>query len=103
MCTINLNNKIPINLRPYWVSISDQNLINNQIEELLKYNLIRKSISPYSFPITLADKNSYGLKGRDIMNLRGKNFEKNWPEVGFLRPSFIIKVYGNIWVFSGYF
>ena len=68
-----MNNKIPINLRPYRVSLSDQNLINNQIEELLKYNLIRKSISPYSFPITLADKKDEGKKSRFCIDFRKLN------------------------------
>ena len=30
------------------------------------------------------------------MSLGEKKFEKNWPEVGFLRPSFIMEVYGKI-------
>ena len=53
-CQINLTSNIPINLRPYRCSLSDQKLINDQVNKLLEKNLIKKSNSPYAFPVTFS-------------------------------------------------
>ena len=59
---ISLSNNIPINLRPYRCNARDQQTIDTQINKLLELDLIRKSVSPYAFPITLADKKDEGKK-----------------------------------------
>ena len=73
MCKIELTNKIPINQRPYRCTQTDQDMIDSQIRELLKYNLIRKSTSPYAVPITLADKKDEGKRTRLCMDSRKIN------------------------------
>ena len=72
-CKIELTNNVPINLRPYRCSLSDQKLINDQIKMLLEKNLIRKSVSPYSFPVTLVDKKDEGKKTRLCIDFRKLN------------------------------
>ena len=73
MCKIELTSKIPINLRPYRCTAYDQAIIDSQINDLLKYNLIRKSTSPYAVPITLADKKDEGKRTRLCMDSRKIN------------------------------
>lgn len=72
-CKVELTNNIPINLRPYRCSLNDQKIINEQIEMLLSKNLIRKSISPYAFPVTLADKKDDGKRTRLCVDMRKLN------------------------------
>lgn len=72
-CHIELNTKIPINLRPYKCSAIDQQRINEQLEELLNAGLIEKSSSPYSFPIVLVDKKDDGKKTRLCIDYRKLN------------------------------
>ena len=72
-CQINLTSNIPINLRPYRCSLSDQKLINDQVNKLLEKNLIKKSNSPYAFPVTLVDKKDEGKKTRLCIDLRKLN------------------------------
>ena len=73
MCKIELTSKIPINLRPYRCTKNDQAIIDSQINDLLKYNLIRKSTSSYAVPITLADKKDEGKRTRLCMDSRKIN------------------------------
>jgi hypothetical protein len=72
-CKIELTNNIPINLRPYRCSQEDQKIIDNQIQKLLEKNLIRKSLSSYSFPVTLVDKKDEGKKSRLCVDYRKLN------------------------------
>ncbi|RWS01610.1 Retrotransposable element Tf2 protein type 1-like protein [Dinothrombium tinctorium] len=72
-CKINLTNNVPINLRPYRCSQIDQEKIDAQIKVLLEKGLIRKSISPYSFPVTLADKKDEGKRSRLCIDYRKLN------------------------------
>jgi transposase InsO family protein len=72
-CKIELTNNIPINLRPYRASQEDQKLIDNVLKILLEKNLIRKSLSSYSFPITLVDKKDEGKKSRICIDFRKLN------------------------------
>ena len=72
-CKVELTNNVPINLRPYKASLIDQKRINDQVKLLLEKNLIRKSVSPYSFPVTLADKKDEGAKTRLCIDLRKLN------------------------------
>lgn len=59
---INLESDIPISSRPYRCSEHDQKIIDEQIKQLLKHNIIRYSNSPYSAPITLVNKKDEGEK-----------------------------------------
>ena len=73
LCEVHLSNKIPVNLRPYRCSASDQTLIDQQIKCLLEHNIIRKSVSPYASPITLANKKDEGKRTRLCTDLRALN------------------------------
>lgn len=72
-CKIELTNNVPINLRPYRCSQSDQKIIDNQIKILLEKNLIRKSTSSYAFPITLVYKKDEREKSRLCIDFRKLN------------------------------
>nr|XP_027196136.1 uncharacterized protein LOC113790646 [Dermatophagoides pteronyssinus] len=47
-CYINLENSIPINLKPYRTTVKDKERIDQQVKELLNRDAIRKSTSDYS-------------------------------------------------------
>jgi len=72
-CRIDLKSDIPISLRPYRCSEKDQKTLEEQINLLLKFNLIRKSNSPYSFPVTLVNKKDEGEKSRLCIDFRQLN------------------------------
>ncbi|UYV74608.1 hypothetical protein LAZ67_12000262 [Cordylochernes scorpioides] len=57
---LRLSDKKPVCVRPYRHSLRDRDLINQQIEQLLKYGLIKPASSPYSAPVTLAPKKGEG-------------------------------------------
>jgi len=99
-CQINLQSDIPISLKPYRCSESDQKILENQLALLLKHNLIRRSVSPYSAPVTLVNKKDEGEKTRlciDFRKLNQISIADNYP---FPRIEDIIdKLSGSI-VFS---
>lgn len=47
---------VPIQSRPYKVSHKERQIIQNQIDEMLRYNIIRPSNSPWSSPVVLIKK-----------------------------------------------
>lgn len=55
-----LTSETPISLRPYRASQKDNAEIKQQIDELLKHDIIKPSYSPYSSPVTLAQKRGEG-------------------------------------------
>ncbi|UYV83408.1 hypothetical protein LAZ67_23000908 [Cordylochernes scorpioides] len=57
---LRLSDKKPVCVRPYRHSLRDRDLIKQQIEQLLKYGLIKPASSPYSAPVTLAPKKGEG-------------------------------------------
>lgn len=57
---VNLTSEIPISLRPYRASQKDNIEIKKQIDEMLKHGIIKPSYSPYSSPVTLAQKRGEG-------------------------------------------
>lgn len=68
--------------RPYRFSKSDQKRLDEQIEQLLKHSLIRRSFLSYSFPITLVDKKTEGKKSRlciDYQKLNKITIPDNFP------------------------
>ena len=72
-CHIPLTNDNPINLRPYRCSIKDKEIIEDQIQNLLKHGMIRKSVSSYSFPVTLVKKKDEDEKTRLCIDYRKLN------------------------------
>ncbi|UYV61212.1 K02A2.6-like [Cordylochernes scorpioides] len=57
---LRLSDKKPVWVRPYRHSLRDRDLIKQQIEQLLKYGLIKPASSPNSAPVTLAPKKGEG-------------------------------------------
>ncbi|UYV75614.1 hypothetical protein LAZ67_13000748 [Cordylochernes scorpioides] len=57
---LRLSDKKPVCVRPYRHRLRDRDLIKQQIEQLLKYGLIKPAYSPYSAPVTLAPKKGEG-------------------------------------------
>ena len=55
-CTIELSDRVPVALRPYRASPIECATMAEQIEHLLKHNLIAESNSPYAAPVVLAYK-----------------------------------------------
>ncbi|UYV69956.1 hypothetical protein LAZ67_7001321 [Cordylochernes scorpioides] len=53
---INTTSDKIITLRPYRVPYCDLKEIQNQVAEMLKYNIIEKSYSPFASPVTLVTK-----------------------------------------------
>lgn len=72
-CCIKFCDDKVVNLRPYKCSMSDQKLIDEQVDELIRYELVRRSISPYSSPVTLVDKKDDGPKSRFCIDYRKIN------------------------------
>ena len=70
---IDLIDDRPINLRPYRCSLKDQETIDAQVQSLLDHGLIQRSISPYSFPITLVGKKDEGPRKRLCIDFRKLN------------------------------
>ncbi|UYV75754.1 hypothetical protein LAZ67_13001227 [Cordylochernes scorpioides] len=59
---IKLTSQTPISLKPFRPSFSDNIEIKRQIEELLKYNVIRPSYSSYASPAMLVNKRNEGYE-----------------------------------------
>lgn len=72
-CELNLKDEIPICCRPYPCTRMDQELINETIKNLLEYDIIEKSCSPYAFPFVLVDKKDVGKKSRMCVDFRKLN------------------------------
>ncbi|KAF7487705.1 Retrovirus-related Pol polyprotein from transposon 17.6 [Sarcoptes scabiei] len=56
VCRINVTDEIPIAMKPYNCSFEVQQIIDDHVNKLLRQGLIEKSVSPYAFPVILADK-----------------------------------------------
>ncbi|UYV70602.1 hypothetical protein LAZ67_7003643, partial [Cordylochernes scorpioides] len=69
---IKLTSQTPISLKPFRPSFSDNIEIKRQIEELLKYNVIRPSYSSYASPAMLVNKRNEG-KIRLVIDYRKLN------------------------------
>lgn len=53
---IKLKDFEPVVYRPYRLSYADRQLVRNMIQEMLDYNIVRESNSPYASPIVLVQK-----------------------------------------------
>ena len=53
---IDTGNANPIKLRPYRTPLNNRRVIDETIDEMLESNIIRRSRSPWSFPVVIVDK-----------------------------------------------
>lgn len=53
---IDTGNSEPIKLRPYRTPLKNREVIDKAIDEMLDANVIRRSRSPWSFPVVIVDK-----------------------------------------------
>ena len=53
---IDTGNQSPIKLRPYRTPIRNREVIDKAVDEMLDANVIRRSKSPWSFPVVILDK-----------------------------------------------
>lgn len=53
---IDTGNYEPINLKPYRTPLNKRNIVDKAIDDMLSAKIIRRSHSPWSFPILLVDK-----------------------------------------------
>ena len=53
---IDTGNNPPIKLRPYRTPIHNREVIDKAVDEMLEANVIRRSKSPWSFPVVIVDK-----------------------------------------------
>ena len=49
----------PIRLSPYRTPIKDREIIDKAVDEMLDADLIRRSNSPWSFPVVIVDKKGW--------------------------------------------
>ena len=49
-------NNEPIKMRPYRTPIKNREVIDNAIDKMLNDDVIRRSRSPWSFPVVIVDK-----------------------------------------------
>ncbi|GFV45726.1 retrovirus-related Pol polyprotein from transposon 412 [Trichonephila clavipes] len=68
-----LKSDLPVHLRPYRTSPTQEKEIKGQVEKLLQAGLIKESNSPYSAPVTLAFKRDEGKKTRLCIDFRKLN------------------------------
>ncbi|GFY63035.1 hypothetical protein TNIN_42531 [Trichonephila inaurata madagascariensis] len=52
----NTGNRAPIKQRPYLISITERRVIENEVQRMLKEDVIQPSESPWSSPVVLAKK-----------------------------------------------
>lgn len=72
-CKIRLKRNEVIALRPYRCNQKDQKEIEEQIRNLLKHDLIKESHSPFSAPVTLANKKDERRRCRLMIDFRKLN------------------------------
>ena len=53
---IDVGNNRPIKMRPYRIPIKNRDVIDKAVDEMLDADLIRRSQSPWSFPVVIVDK-----------------------------------------------
>ena len=52
---IDTGNADPIKLRPYRTTLNNKKIIDETVDEMLEAKVIRKSRSPWSFPVVIVD------------------------------------------------
>ena len=58
---VDVCNNGPIKMRPYRIPIKNREIINKAIDDMLDADIIRRSRSPWSFPVVIVDKKD-GIK-----------------------------------------
>ena len=53
---IDIGNNEPIKIKPYRTPITNREVIAKEINEILDADVIRRSRSPWSFPVVIVDK-----------------------------------------------
>jgi hypothetical protein len=53
---IDTGNHSPIKMKPYRTPLNKRKIVDNAIDEMLSANIVRRSKSPWSFPIVVVDK-----------------------------------------------
>lgn len=53
---IDTRNHPPINMKPYRTPLNKRKIVDKAIDDMLDSNIIRRSKSPWSFPIVVVDK-----------------------------------------------
>lgn len=56
--TIHLKDSEPVVYRPYRLSLSERRRVQDMIDEMMEYGIVRESCSPYASPIVLVQKKS---------------------------------------------
>ena len=59
---IDIGNNVPIKMKPYKTPIKNREVIDKAINEMLDADVIKRSRSPWSFPVVIVDKKD-GSKG----------------------------------------
>ena len=53
---IDIGNNVPIKMKPYRTPVKNREVINKAMNEMLDADVIRRSRSPWSFPVVIVDK-----------------------------------------------
>lgn len=53
---LDTDDRLPIKLRPYRTPIHNREVIDKAVDEMLEANVVRRSKSPWSFPVVIVDK-----------------------------------------------
>ena len=53
---IDVGNNNPIKMRPYRTQIKNREVIDKAVDEMFDADIIRRSLSPWSFPVVIVDK-----------------------------------------------
>ena len=53
---IDIGNNVPIKMKPYRTPVKNREVIDKAINELLDADVIRRSMSPWSFPVVIVGK-----------------------------------------------
>lgn len=72
-CHLHLTSQVPVTLRTYRSSPVGQINIDEHVKRLSDTKMIRKSTSPYSFPVVMVDKKDEGKKSRLCVDYRKLN------------------------------
>lgn len=96
----------PIKCRPYRVSAKEKEIVNNQVQEMLKHNIIRPSKSPWASPVVLVKKKDQTWRFCvDYRKLNAVTKKNNYPLPlidDLLNSLGNAKYFSSLDLFSGY-
>ena len=102
-----LDSNVPVYRKPYTVPITQRPILDKIIEELLKYDIIEESVSPYASPVILVKKK--GGNYRMAVDYRLLNRQcVPYPSIIPNLSSAFQQLYGSKWyscvdMYSGYY